>query len=191
MALHRPPRPAEGGFTLVEMVVAAAVFSLVAITVMGVLLTTITTGEKVRTVTAAANQAQLVTRSLNAGISNAAVPPSLTAVGSDQLLRARVAGTGASIGWSCQAWYYSASERTIRTTTSATAIAQPNATQLAQWTLLASEVHPKAGSTTVFSLVGATGIAVAFTVDAGEAPDVVLESTFTSQSKVSGGSPCY
>ncbi len=182
----------DEGFTLVEMIVAAATFSLVAITVMGVLLTTITTEAKVRTVTTAANQAQLVTRTLDGGITNAAVPLSLTTAGSDQFLRARVAGAGAIVSWTCEAWYYSAQDRTIRMTSSAAAIAQPTVEQQRSWTLLADTANPKGGSTAVFSLVGTVGVSVAFTVDAGDAPDVVLESVFTSQSRVtSGGSPCY
>ena len=191
MSLDR--RASDAGFTLVEMIVAAAVFSLVALTVMGVLLTTITTEVKIRNVSLATSQAQLVTRSLNDGISNAATPQRLIVPAStaDQLLMARVAGEAASLGWSCQAWYFSATEGTIRTTSSSTAIATPTASQLATWTLLASGVRPLDGATTVFSPVGATGVSMAFRIDAGEFDDVVLKSTYTSSSRVTGGAPCY
>jgi prepilin-type N-terminal cleavage/methylation domain-containing protein len=186
--VERAARNRDDGFTLVEMIVASAVFSLVAITVMGVLLTTTTTESKVRTVTAATNQAQLVSRVVGESITNAATPISLLTInGADQLVRVRAAGTDSTLGWSCQAFYFSATDDTIRTTKSSTAVGQPTNAQQRSWTLLADQVR----STTVFSQVGTTDLTVAFGIAAGDAPDVVLETTFTSQTRVIGGSPCF
>ena len=180
----------DQGFSLIELLVSTALFSLVMIVVVSVIITATTTQRTVSSVSSSASTGQLVTRSMQDGISNSATPLSVTASGSDVLIKARTAGKASTLSWSCTAWYYSDADHTIRTTSSSNAIGTVTATSQQSWTLLASNVR-MIGTTPVFAAVGTTGVAVSFTVDASPMKPVAFVTTFTSQTTVVGSSPCY
>ncbi|HRN30287.1 MAG TPA: hypothetical protein PK890_11395, partial [Terrimesophilobacter sp.] len=95
-----------------------------------ILISTLGIERMVRESTIATSNAQLTATSIENGVRNATAV-NLTAVGSDQVLMARTAGADPfSLSCVCRAWYYSAANGTIRTTTSAndsTPIASPTA----------------------------------------------------------------
>ena len=157
----------DDGFTLTEMLVASALFSLVILVAGGIFLGQFRAQQQVSAVTSTTTDAQLAGTTIDTGIRNSS-GFELTAAGSDQMLVARVAGTGTTLQWTCRAWYYSSSAGTIRTTstTPGTPVAVPTASQLATWTLLVDGVLPRTGAT-IFSANGAT-VAVAFNATTGD-----------------------
>jgi prepilin-type N-terminal cleavage/methylation domain-containing protein len=178
----------DEGFTLIEMIVATLLFSLVTITIAGVIISATTAERSVRTVTSATSAGQLVMRTLDAGLSSAASPITVTASGSDQYIVARVPSKGATLTWGCSAWYFSSADRTIRQTTSSSAISI-SASGQRSWTLLADSVR-QVGTTPVFAASGTVGAVVTFTVDAGNTKPVSFASTITTQSPATGVGTC-
>lgn len=181
----------EDGFTLTEMLVAAALFSLVILVAGGIFLGQFRAQQQVSAVTSTTTDAQLAGTSIDEGIRNSS-GFKLTAVGGDQLLVARVAGGASTLQWTCRAWYYSAVNKTIRTTTvtPGTPMAAPNATQLATWTLVVKGVQPRT-STTVFTTSGAT-VTVSFNATTGDAyRPVAIEFTSSPLAGVTENSTCY
>lgn len=170
-----PNHPSDDdGFTLIELLVTTLLFSMVVVVVGSIFMSLIRTHETVRDSTASANGGQLAATSIETGVRNSS-NFRLTNIGSDQLLVARTAGSGATLTWRCAAWYYSASERSIRTTSSTAAIGIPTATALQDWTLLVDEVDPRNG-TAVFVKSG-TELVVSFDADVERADPVDIEFT--------------
>lgn len=186
-----PTSRRDAGFTLIEMIVSTLLFSLVMVAVVGVFLSTSSAERTVRSMTSATSAGQLVTRSMEEGLTNAAVPIQVTAIGGDALVLATTASKGTALGWSCSAWYYSADDGTIRSTSSAGAITGVTASSQRSWTLLADDVSA-IGSTPVFGPAGTTdAVDVSFRVDGGQAGHVAFETTITSQTTVNGSAPCF
>jgi len=181
----------DDGFTLPEMIVASALFSLVILVAGGIFLGQFRAQQQVSAVTSTTTNAQLAGSVIDDGIRNSS-GFKLTASGSDQLLVARVAGSGTTLQWTCRAWYYSASAHTIRSTstTPGTPITIPTAAQLAAWTLLVDGVQPRTG-TTIFSTSGAT-VSIAFNATTGSTYKPVAISISTSPlAGVTENSTCY
>lgn len=179
----------DGGFSLPEMLVASSLFSLVILVAGGIFLGQFRAQQQVSAVTSTTTDAQLAGSAIDNGIRNSnwfKVIPS----GGDQMLVARVAGSGASLEWSCQAWYYSATAGTIRTTTSPSPIALPTGAQLSTWALLVDGVVPRTG-TTIFSEAGST-VTVAFNATTGEdyKPVAILLTT-SPLADFQGDVTCY
>jgi len=197
MRLSKNRAGSEEGFTLIELMVSALLIVLVLSVVGGLMVSTTSTERRVRDVTSATNAGQLVARSVTTGIRNSANSVSTTApymltspTGNDQMLVALTIGSAAAITSRCAAWYYSATEHSVRYTTSATAIAAPSAAALATWTLLSTGVTPFSG-TGIFASRGSKGITLAFKEDAGKGPAVVFQSSVTSQTGMTGSVTCY
>jgi len=166
----------DEGFTLIEMLVAGLLFSLVFMIIAAIFISSIRVQQTVTNVSSATVDAQAAATSIDKGVKNAVgleltgdpgapsgLPPD------DQMLVAEVAtggGDADSIVYNCQAWYYDASAGEIRWRVSALAeVAAPNSAQLAGWTLLADRVTPSVPPS-VFTHSGATiGVAYQTTVD--------------------------
>lgn len=134
-------RQDDDGLTLVELIVYGILLISVLLIVGSIMISTLGVERVVRESTTATTAAQLAATSIETGVRNSSAV-NLSSVGSDQLLVARTAGTGATVAWRCQAWYYSAASGTIRTTSSASdaaPIAAPTA-EPTTWTLLASNI---------------------------------------------------
>lgn len=144
----------DEGFTLTELLVSSALFSLVVLVAGSIFIGQTSAQQQVSAITGATVDAQLAGTTIDTGIRNS-TGFELTPTGSDQLLVARVAGGSTSLQWTCRAWYYSASEHSIRmhSSTPGTQVAAPTATQLATWTMLVDGVYPTSG-TTIFSASG-------------------------------------
>ncbi|MEO5534691.1 MAG: prepilin-type N-terminal cleavage/methylation domain-containing protein [Pseudolysinimonas sp.] len=154
----------DRGFTLVELLVATLLFSLVGSLVAAIFISTLNVQQTVTGVSASTSSAQSAANNVDSTLRNAS-GYLLTASGSDQLLVARVAGTGSTLTWSCRAFYYSASAGSIRAYTGAvgTKITAPTSTSLATWGLLTTGVTPRSGST-IFTDVDGVTMQVAFDV---------------------------
>jgi hypothetical protein len=102
-----------------------------------------------------------VANSVAAAVSNASAIEQGTALNaSDQLVLARTATRGATAAWICQAWYYSAADRAIYTTTSnpAAPITVPSGGPRGSWTLLASNVDAPAGASVLHATSGSVSL---------------------------------
>ena len=179
----------ERGFTLVELLVYSLLLVLVLSIVGGMLASTTTTSKTVGSITQATTAGQLVANSVTRGIRNSS-DFQLTPVGTDQLLVARTAQGGATLTWTCAAWYYSAAGvGTIYYTTSTAILAPPTATDLASWTLLDTGISPLSG-TDIFTEDG-TQISLAFNATAGSNPPVAITSSAVSRAGATGVPACY
>jgi prepilin-type N-terminal cleavage/methylation domain-containing protein len=192
-ALRRHLRDDEG-FTLVELLVAAAVLSIILLGVGGLMFSTTVTQRTVSAVSQSASSAQTAADEIRTLVRNAA-EFRLTAVdGTDQLLIARVAGTGATESFSCKAWYYAADEHQLRSSTWAVAgsTALPaSAAAVSAWTLLLDGVGPRAGSTIFSPPVGGT-IEVAFEVESDDRNEpTAIQFTAALAGGPGGGTTCW
>lgn len=169
----------NSGFTLIELVISSALGILLLTVAASILLSMFRTRDVSSDLSNATTVGQLISRSIEEGVRNAAPGPVPTdsAVVSDngilssvdgngQLLRARVAmGTsGGDITWQCMAWYYSPTAGTITEAHSNSMIndpggftwsghtIEPTISQLGvNWTLLGEHITPADGSTLVFN----------------------------------------
>lgn len=205
-AVQRAP---ESGVSLIELLIAMGVALVVIVIIGSIYLSTTRTQLSVSGGTEATVTGELVNLSIGQGIRNsqvsfnAAVAASTltptfritTASSGDQLLVALVAGAGNSYSEQCSAWYYSGSERSIRSTTSASVITFPTAAELGNWTLLASGVASPSGST-VFAAVPNTAapatLDLTFTVDSPRRQPVQFDTSVTSRTGLFGSvKSCY
>lgn len=180
----------EAGFSLIELMAASMIFAVI-LTVLGsIFMGLIRTQSTVDSITTSSSTGQLAATSIENDIRNSS-EFDLAAVGADQLLVARTAGSESTLAWYCTAWYYSAAgEGSIRmTTTSATAIDAPTSTELAGWTLLLEGVEPRTG-TTIFSAAGPQ-LTVAFNATADDHNATAIEFTVIPLSHATEASTCY
>ena len=179
----------QGGFTLIELLIASLLTVLVLFVAGGLLISVMKTITTVTTNNGLTNWAQLAAGSFESGIRNSSDSLLTNPTGNDQLLVARVASRGATISWSCAAWYYAASANTLYYTISSTAIpAAPTTAQLATWTVLDSTVKPTSG-TSIFSDSGGQVI-LSFTSSAGSNPTAAITTSAFSRAGSTGTLAC-
>ena len=196
MLTDRQTRQDDGGFTLVELLVGSLLLVLVFVAIGGIMYSSQKTTILVATTTSATSAGQAVINSIETGVRNSenslgmSVPLKLTnPTGSDQMLTGLVVGKSAAGTAQCDAWYYSATDGTIRKKVSSTAIAAPTSSQLHSWSILASGITPISG-TTIFTFTTPT-VSVAYKVDAGKDPAVPFSSTFASRTGTTGTIACF
>lgn len=187
----------DRGFTLIEMLVA----SMVSITVLAIAGGTLISGLRTQvssgSVTDAANTAQQIVRSVQAGVRNAsAITVTSNATTGTQLLLARTVGSNPnSTVASCQAWYYTplngGAVYTTKTTP-ASVISLPSGGPQGVWTILGSGVSPADPVTgKVFNAPSGGRVELKFDVAAGKHPYVLINTmTYTSQS-ATVSAPCF
>jgi Tfp pilus assembly protein PilW len=145
----------DEGLTLIELLVAMALMGLVISVIGAILISSLKVQQTVSGVSSSTTSAQAAASNLDEGIRNASGYVVSNPSSTDQLLVARVATSGSSLGWRCVAWYYS--------TSNGTKITAPSSTALAAWTLLTSQVTPRTG-TSIFTDVDGISLKVAFDV---------------------------
>lgn len=185
----------DDGFSLVELVIATAVLSIILLAVGGLMFSTTITQRSVSSVTGASSAAQTAADGMRTQLRNAAEFRLTTVDGHDQLLIARVASGSSTASYVCRAWYFATDERELRTTTwpvagSTTLPTGPNGT--AAWSALLSGVTPRSGSAVVFEPpVGGT-IKVGFEVatDSRNKP-IAIQFTAAMSGNQGGGSTCW
>lgn len=185
----------EEGFTLAELAVATVVLTIVLLAVGGLMFSTTVTQRTVSAVSQATSSAQTAATVIQARLRNATTMQLTTVDGTDQLLVARVAGTGGAVSFECAAWYFAADEHQLRSTSWATAGSTPlptGAAGVASWALLVDGVHPVSGSTTVFAPPSGSTIAAAFEVvsNADNEPTRV-QFTAVLSGGTGGGTECW
>lgn len=190
-------RTDQRGFTLVELMISTGLTLIVLVIAGGVLISGLRTQEIARSVTDAANTAQLIVHSVQAGVKNASAitVTSNTITGTQLLLVRTVSSDPASTAASCQAWYYTpANGGAVYTTkiTPATAITLPTGGPQGVWTILGSGISPADPITgKVFNAPNGGRVELKFDVAAGSHPYVLINTmTYNSQS-TSVSSPCF
>lgn len=192
-----PERGDQRGFTLVELLMYISLSVIIAVVAGGLLISGLRAQEATGSVTDAANTAQQIVRSIQAGVRNAsAITVSSDATVSTQLLLARTMGNDpSSTIASCQAWYYTplngGAVYTTRTTP-ATLISLPSGGPQGIWTLLGEGVTPSDPITgKVFMAPNNGRVEITFDVAAGAHPYVLVNTmTYTSQS-ATVSAPCF
>lgn len=187
----------EQGFTLVELMISTSLTIIVLVITGGILISGLRTQEIARTVTNAANTAQQIVHSVQAGVKNAsAITVNSDPVTGTQLLLVRtVSSDPTSTAPSCQAWYYTPANGgavyTKKTTPAAT-ITVPSGGPQGVWTILGSGVSPADPTTgKVFNAPNGGRVELKFDVAAGSHPYVLINTmTYNSQS-TSTSAPCF
>jgi type II secretory pathway pseudopilin PulG len=189
------PRPTDAGFTLVELLISAALTSVVIIVIGGVLVSSMQADETVRTVTTSTTDGQLVANVIDGGMRNStAVAVSTAADGVSSFAVARVVGAS---GPECVAWFYDAEIDTIFRRTSSSAITAPEPGSVgADWIPLSGGIVPDVdGSGTeypVFAAEGARGLGLRYAVETGSGPSSLFITTITGRAPSTNVSPqCF
>lgn len=177
---------------MAELLVYSLLLSGVLIIVGALLINSLRTQDQVSTVTQASTAGQLAARSIETGIRNSSTFKLSTVNGSDQVLIARV--SDASGTWTCQAWYYSNANNSIRYMDSTLAITSSewSTVNLAQWRLLTEGVLPVEGAAATAPIFAESGtkITLGFRVDAGDNAPALISSS-ASRRLTQGSTQCF
>lgn len=185
-----PQRRDDAGLTLIELMVAGLILSIVLLAIGGMLISILTTQRTVANVTQTTTTAQATATAIVAGVRNASDVRLTTPTGADQLLVVRTANSDDTISWSCRAWYYEASTGTIRSmTTPGARIPAPTAPQLADWAVVATDVTPRTGSG-IFSVITG-GIGISYNAEVSDGAPVAIQTSAIKRSGVAEVGSCY
>jgi prepilin-type N-terminal cleavage/methylation domain-containing protein len=194
----------ERGVTLVELLVSTAILAVV-LPLAGALLTGALTSQRdVSALAAAANDAQTVVTSVEAGGHNASAikrtsytPTSGTQPNEMLVVRTQVGRSGSPI-WYCHAWYYDAVAQVLYSkrvpASGSSAITAPTDGVLTTWTELARGVTPVAPASppTPLITVTATRVELDFLVSAGTRKPVVMSTAISKRPQgQTGSAPCF
>lgn len=187
----------QRGFTLIELMISTGLTLIVLVITGGILISGMRTQEIARSVTNAANTAQQIVHSVQAGVKNAsAITVNSDPVTGNQMLLVRtVSSDPNSTAPSCQAWYYTPSNGGAvytKKTTPAAAITLPTGGPQGVWTILGTGVSPADPNTgKVFNAPNGGRVELKFDVSAGAHPYVLINTmTYNSQS-TSVSTPCF
>ncbi|GAA4177738.1 type II secretion system protein [Gryllotalpicola koreensis] len=146
----------EDGFTLVELLIYTMLLAIVLVIVGGFMFNSISSSNTIRTTSQASTEGQLIASSLQAGIENATAVTGTDYPDGSALVMARVATRGATLDWQCEAWYYSAADKAVYTTTThpAVAITLPTGGPKGSWSLLGDGIVPVTDGTGPLALHG-------------------------------------
>lgn len=187
----------DQGFTLIELLIAAGLSIMVLVIAGGIMIAGLRTQEVARSVSDAANTAQQIVHSVQAGVKNAsAITVSSDPVTGTQLLLVRtISSDPNSTAPSCQAWYYTPSNGGavyMKKTTPAAAITLPVGGPQGVWTILGVGISPADPITgKVFNAPNGGRVELKFDVAAGKHPYVLINTmTYDSQS-TSVSAPCF
>lgn len=165
----------DRGVTLAELIVAMAVSSILLVVLGSLFVSAFVAQQTVAEVTAKTSEAQVAVDTVKAAIADSS-NLQLTDEGDDQLLIARVAGSGAGITYTCRAWYFDEDAGELRefVTADGTVIEAPSASELADWILVASSITPRAAD----GIFERTGDQVRIALDAeADGKTIRLETT--------------
>lgn len=180
---------AEAGFTLIEtliyMVLAVLIFGIVG----SILINGLRVESIVRTANTSSDAGQLVIESVQRGIRNSTTFTIVVPEGrdKDQAIIARVAGADPTLKYSCQAWYYSDTEHTVRTRTGPDGTAISLANPLS-WTLLGEGVAP--GDTGKVFAATTADLTLDFTMTATDRAPIKITGLARPWSNTSEPSAC-
>ena len=179
----------ETGVGLVELLIYVALSLVVLSAVGGVVISLVNVQNQVMTTANAAEQAQVIARSVESGVRNATAVDLQTINTSDQMLMVRTASATGTAVWSCQAWYFSNASKSLFTKTSNAAIGAPTQQGLASWTQLASGVAPSQGQQ-IFLLSG-TKVSLNFAEQVAKETPIVIKTSVSQRGGVRISAPCF
>ena len=179
----------EQGLGLVEFIIYAALTLTILSALGGVVISMVSVQNQVMDSANAAEQAQLISRSVNSGVRNATAVDLQTVNSVDQILRVRTASGASTAVWSCQAWYFSSVSKSLRMKTSATAIANPTQQDLDGWTLLASGVTAPQGQQ-IFLMSGSK-LSLAFAEQKAKETPIIIRTSVSQRGGVRISAPCF
>jgi Tfp pilus assembly protein PilW len=187
-------REQDEGITLIELVVASALSLTVLCIVAGMFLSTSEAEAQVRGLTRATTSSQLAWNTIDRSVRNSS-GLAVTSVSDDMVVNAETVGSAATAVWGCTAFYYSATDNTIRYRTSASAIPVPASTAAQRsWTLLADNVS-KTDSIDVFALsinaAKSQTLTTAFTVMASGSTAATISEKSSNTVQTSGSLTCF
>lgn len=182
-------RRGDRGFGLVELIIYMALTLIILSAVGGVVISMVKVQNQVMDASNSAEQAQLITRSLGAGVRNATALDLQTVGAGDQIFRMRTATSAANATWFCSAWYLSAADKSLRTKASPGAISTPTQSDLGGWQLVSSGISSVQG-VPVMQLSGTT-LRLQFASQlANEAP-IVIRTSVSQGGGVRISAPCF
>ncbi|WP_158865661.1 PulJ/GspJ family protein [Leifsonia sp. AG29] len=196
----------DSGFTLIELIIAAALTIIVLVTVGSFLVSAGKAATSTRTATAAATLGQLVARSVTQGVANAtAVGVTTDSTSGAQMLQARVFSLsstndptqGNASGVGCEAWFYlptNGGAVYVKQVFPASAIAMPTGTPDSTWQLVGNGLGAtvsEAESSTVFAAPSGTRVDLKFDVVNGSQKPVHIETTIHIPNTTTVSSPCF
>jgi hypothetical protein len=184
---QKPKR--EDGLGLVELIIYMALTLIILSAVGGVVISMVSVQNQVMGSANAAEQAQLISRSINSGVRNSTAVQLQAVNGVDQILRVRTASGSSTAVWSCQAWYFNAAEQSLRMKTSGNAIPTPSQSDLTGWTLLASGVSPVQGQT-IF-LQNGTKLSIIFSEHVANETPIIIRTSVSQRGGVRISAPCF
>lgn len=187
----------SNGFTLIELLVATGLTLIVIVIAGSVMMGGLRAQEASRTVSDAANTAQQIVRSIQAGVKNASAITVIAGAtaGSQLLLTRTVSMDPTSTTPSCQAWYYTpVGGGNVYTTiaTPAAAILVPSGGPQGVWTLLGTGVTPADPVTgKVFNAPSGDRVELNFNVTAGSHPYVLIHTMNYRSLSTTVSAPCF
>ena len=184
---------ADNGFTLIELLIYLSLATIILTIVGGFMINSLKVERDVTLAAEATTTAQLVSASVQSAVRNGS-SVSVLAAGADgsQMLVTRTTTRGSDLNWVCQAWYYSASNKSIYTKTSATppvAISLPASAPVGTWALLGSGISPSKSGVSVFSST-IDSATLNFEVAAGNRSPVRIETKAYTRVKTPVSAPC-
>lgn len=185
----------DDGFTLVELIITVALFSIIMTVVGGVIISSIQADRTVRSVTTSTNDGQLVVNIIEETVRNAtavSVVPDADGVSVFATVRSTVGGTT-----QCAAWFYDAPTDTFFQRRGAAAIPAPIAGSVgSEWSLIATGIVPDEDSSgtalPVLQAQGAQRLTVRFAVEAQSGPASLFITSATGRAPQANVSPqCF
>lgn len=191
LALRRDDR----GFSLVELLIASALFGVVITIVASVVISAINADRTVRDVTGSTTDGQLAVNVIEQTVRNStAIQVAPVAGGESVTVRLRTTAGGAA---RCHAFFYDATLGQILQRSSTSAITPPTPGEVgSEWTFVSAGIEPirDAGGTAepVFAAQGTRGLAMSFTVDRESGPASLFVTAVTGRGPLSNASPsCF
>lgn len=185
----------DRGFSLVELLIASALFGVVITIVASVVISAINADRAVRDVTGSTTDGQLAVNVIEQTVRNSTAIQVATVSGSESvtvLLRTTAGGAAR-----CHAFFYDDTLGQILQRSSTTAITAPTPGAAgSEWTVVSAGIEPILGSggapEPVFAAQGARGVALSFTVDGDAGPASLFVTAATGRGPLSNASPqCF
>ena len=185
----------DGGFSLIELLVAMGLFGIIITIVGSVIISALTADRTVREVTGSTTDGQLVVNIIEGTVRNStAIAVSTAADGISTFATTRTTAGGSA---RCQSWFYDDSLGAVFQRSSTTAVAAPIPGSVgAEWTEVSNGIAPVDDGTgtliPVFALEGTRGLTVTFSVDGGSGTSSLFITTVTGRAPQSNVSPqCF
>lgn len=195
MITLRHPNNRDDGFSLVELIISVALFSIIMTIVGGIIISSFQADRTVREVTTSTTDGQLVVNVVEQTVRNSTavqVVPGTDGASSFATARSTVGGST-----QCAAWFYDASTDTIYQQRSTAAITAPLPGSVGSgWSVVSSGIVPDddAGGTAypVFEAQGTRGLTVRFAVEGDSGPASLFITSVTGRAPQSNVSPqCF